>query len=187
MMAEQSTPSEPHSDPPPAASGGVDAKEAGITAGGNVALRAGGNVTGRDSYGDIGVKIDVPGGHVDVHTGAGVEAGVRRRPPPTVPALPGQFVNRPDLLAQAKRALLQAIGQAARMVGLVGMGGAGKSILANALAHDPDVVRAFPDGIVRLEVGQRPDLLAQQARLASLLGDSRPIVTVEQGVDLLNE
>jgi predicted ATPase len=83
-----------------------------------------------------------------------------------VPALPAQFVNRAQLLAQAKQALLQpGTGQAVRMVGLVGMGGTGKSILANALAHDADVVQAFPDGIVRLEVGQHPELLAQQARL----------------------
>jgi hypothetical protein len=190
-MAEQPTPPEPHSDPRPAQPGGVDAKEAGITAGGNVTLHAGGNITGRDSYGDIGTKIDAPGGHVEVHIGEGAPARPqRRRPPPTVPALPTQFVDRPDLLARAKQALLQpeaGAGQAARMVGLVGMGGSGKSILANALAHDPHVVQAFPDGIVRLEFGQHPELLAQQARLASLLGDLRPIVDILQGLDRLNE
>jgi hypothetical protein len=104
-----------------------------------------------------------------------------------VPALPAQFVDR-DELAEAKQALLQpGTGRAARMVGLVGMGGTGKSILANALAHDPDVVQAFPDGIVRLEVGQDPELLAQQARLASLLGDPRPNVDIPQGLDRLNK
>jgi GTPase SAR1 family protein len=34
------------------------------------------------------------------------------------------------------------------VVGVVGMGGAGKSTLAASLVHDPSVVEAFPDGIV---------------------------------------
>ena len=193
-MADQPTPPQPHGDPPPAAPGGVDAKEAGITAGGSVTLHAGGNITGRDSYGDIGTKIDkidARGGHVEVHIGEGAAARPqRRRPPPTVPALPARFIDRAKLLAQAKQALLQpaaGVGRAVRMVGLVGMGGSGKSILANVLAYDAEVVQAFPDGIVRLELGEHPDLLAEQARLAGLLGDPRPILGVERGADRLNE
>jgi hypothetical protein len=195
-MADQPTPPQPDSDPSPAAPGTVDAKEAGITAGGSVTLHAGGNITGRDSYGDIGTKIDkidARGGHVEVHIGGGAAARAqRRRPPPTVPALPAQFINRAKLVAQAKQALLQpptgaGAGRAVRMVGLVGMGGSGKSILANVLAYDTEVVQAFPDGIVRLELGEHPDLLAQQARLAGLLGDPRPILGVERGTDRLNE
>ena len=193
-MADQPTPAQPDSDPSPAAPGGVDAKEAGITAGGSVTLHAGGDITGRDSYGDIGTKIDkidARGGHVEVYIGEGAAARAqRRRPPPTVPAPPAQFINRAKLLAQAKQALLQpaaGAGRAVRMVGLVGMGGSGKSILANVLAYDTEVVQAFPDGIVRLELGEHPDLLAQQARLAGLLGDPRPILGVERGTDRLNE
>ena len=41
-------------------------------------------------------------------------------------------------------------------VGIQGMGGIGKTVLAMALVHDPEVRRAFPEGIFWLAVGQKP-------------------------------
>lgn len=54
-------------------------------------------------------------------------------------------------------------------LGLHGMGGMGKSVMAQALCHDEALRRAFPDGIAWLELGERPDLLAMQNRLLRLL------------------
>ena len=61
------------------------------------------------------------------------------------------------------------------LVGLHGMGGIGKTTLAVALARDPAVKDAFPDGIVWINLGQidprtrREDLTARQADLAFAL------------------
>jgi NB-ARC domain len=43
---------------------------------------------------------------------------------------------------------------AAGRLGLQGMGGIGKSVLASALAHRPEVRRAFPDGVYWITLGQ---------------------------------
>jgi hypothetical protein len=41
-----------------------------------------------------------------------------------------------------------------------GQGGIGKTILAQLLAHDPDVRQRFPDGIYWLPLGQEPEILS---------------------------
>ncbi len=149
------------------------------------AQRAGGDITGRDKVGGdrvAGHKITVIGQLPH-------EASPRRRvPTPNVPALPARFVARPELLAEAKAALLAPSAcQGARMVGLVGMGGAGKSVLARALARDEEVCRAFPDGIVWLELGPEPDLAARQAQLLEAFGDSRAVVDAQLGLARLHQ
>ena len=55
-------------------------------------------------------------------------------------------------------------------VGLHGIGGIGKSVLAAALATDDRVRRRFPDGVYWVTVGERPDVLALQLDLLSRLG-----------------
>ncbi len=98
----------------------------------------------------------------------------RRRPPDITRPLPENFEPRDDLLAQAKEALrADSPSGGARVVGLVGMGGTGKSVLACALAHDEEVKQAFGDGIVWLEFGQRADPVARQRHLAAAFGDDR--------------
>jgi hypothetical protein len=117
-----------------------------------------------------------------------VEALARRRiPPPNIPDLPARFVPRPELLAEARAALLTpGTTEQAREVGLVAMGGAGKSVLASALARDEQVNQAFSDGIVWLEFGSTPNLLARQAQLADAYGDPNPVVDLQQGLARLN-
>jgi NB-ARC domain/Domain of unknown function (DUF4062) len=114
--------------------------------------------------------------------------GPRRQiPPSNVPVLPAQFVARAALLAEAKAALLaSSTTPGTRQVGLVGMGGAGKSVLARALARDEQLRHAFPDGVVWLELGPSPDLVTRQAQLAEAFGDPRPVVDVQQGLARLN-
>ena len=89
-------------------------------------------------------------------------------------------VRRPDQLNQVLDALIGAPSDGP-LVGLVGMGGSGKSVLAAAAARDPKVREAFPDGQFWLELGTHPPLLQLQAGLAAALGDSGPITDVPQG------
>lgn len=56
-------------------------------------------------------------------------------------------------------------------VGLHGMGGIGKSVMAAAVARDEDTQRAFPDGILWLTVSKEPKILQRQSDLAVMLGD----------------
>ena len=95
--------------------------------------------------------------------------------------LPVPFeVRRPHLLNQVIDALTSPSPDG-QLVGLVGMGGSGKSVLAAAAARDPKVPEAFPDGRFWLELGPDPPLLQLQASLAAALGDSTPITDVPQG------
>jgi hypothetical protein len=100
----------------------------------------------------------------------------RRRPPDVTRPLPENFEPRDDLLPQAKKELLAANPSgSARLVGLVGMGGIGKSVLACALARDDEVKQSFQDGIVWLDFGQRADPDARQRQLAAAFrDDDRP-------------
>ncbi len=89
-----------------------------------------------------------------------------------VPELPACFLAQPDRIKALRDLLLVDLqkpvvvsGVAAR-VGLQGMGGIGKSVLASALAHGPEVRRAFPDGIFWITLGQKP----QFGRTAALAG-----------------
>ena len=89
-------------------------------------------------------------------------------------------VRRPDGLNQVTDALIAAPSDG-QLVGLAGMGGSGKSVLAAAAARDPKMREAFPDGRFWLELGPDPPLLQLQASLAAALGDSKPITDVPQG------
>ena len=64
-------------------------------------------------------------------------------------------------------------------VGVQGMGGVGKTVLAAALTRDPAVQRAFPDGIFWLTLGQQPNLLGAMNQLAAWLPDCGGLLTSE--------
>src|SRR5207253_3215818 len=75
-----------------------------------------------------------------------------------VPMLPTHYRAQPELLESLRKQVLADLqrpvvvtGTAAR-VGVQGMGGIGKSVLAAALSRDLDTRRAFPDGVVWLPV-----------------------------------
>jgi len=61
------------------------------------------------------------------------------------------------------------------------MGGAGKSTLARALAHDEKIQQEFPDGVAWVDVGTNPDLTACLEKIAALFGDVQPIVDITVG------
>ena len=112
---------------------------------------------------------------------------MRRKPPEFARPLPEHFESRKDLLETTKGELLRpSAGGRARLVGLVGMGGAGKSVLACSLGLDPQVKEAFPDGIVWLEFGPHADLEARQIQLAAKFGVEQPAADSRHRLDNLN-
>jgi WD40 repeat protein len=73
----------------------------------------------------------------------------------TAPPLPRNYVERPEALANLRNALItDGSGPSIALTALEGMGGIGKTILAQALCHDEVVQQAFPDGIVWITVGK---------------------------------
>ncbi|MGI0498347.1 NB-ARC domain-containing protein, partial [Limnospira platensis] len=96
----------------------------------------------------------------------------------TVPKPPPHFLPRPQDIDELKARLLASnhqtlvmTGQVQR-VGVQGMGGIGKTVLAAALARDNEVRRRFRDGIVWLTVGINPQPMALYDTIAKTLGDS---------------
>ena len=87
-----------------------------------------------------------------------------------VPELPPAFVVRDEI--KAVRAMLLSPERATVVVtgrvpgiGVGGQGGFGKTVVAAAVARDPRVREAFPDGVFWVTLGQDADLLTAQLRL----------------------
>lgn len=91
-----------------------------------------------------------------------------------VPDLPRNFLQRPNELKALKGLVLSGTGQpvgitgATLKVGVHGMGGIGKSVLAAMLARDEEVRRAFPNGVFWVTLGQEPTLTLRQLDLANI-------------------
>ena len=113
-----------------------------------------------------------------------------------VPGLPPNFLGRPDLMRRVRDALLvdlqkpQVITGADARVGVQGMGGIGKSVLAGALARNRQVRQAYPDGVVWVACGQNltdDDLLKRQRDLARHLGGDDRFASLVQGQVVLRQ
>jgi tetratricopeptide (TPR) repeat protein len=113
-----------------------------------------------------------------------------------VPNLPLNFLPRPDELNAIKAAVLVSTNQSvavtgtAHRVGVQGMGGIGKSVLAAEIARDEEVRRAFPDGVLWVTLGQTPmrKLTKWQAHLAEVLGaGQRTFTDIQLGKAFLSE
>jgi WD40 repeat protein len=97
-----------------------------------------------------------------------------------LPNLPPKFLPRPEELAEIKQKLLGDESQklvmtgVSRRLGVQGMGGIGKTVLAAAVGQDEDVRRRFPDGVVWVTLGQTPDILTRQIDIAGYLLGNRP-------------
>ncbi|MBW4448809.1 MAG: hypothetical protein KME38_18590 [Spirirestis rafaelensis WJT71-NPBG6] len=100
-----------------------------------------------------------------------------------VPNLPPHFLPREEQLNPLKSNVLAdtnqpvAITAKSRSVGVQGMGGIGKTVLATALARDEEVRRAFPDGVIWITFGQTPQILTWQSYIAKALGDNQAAFT----------
>ena len=110
-----------------------------------------------------------------------------------VPELPPHFVAQPDRVNALRDILLAdltkpvVVSGAAGRVGVQGMGGIGKSVLASALAHRPEVRRAFPDGVYWVTLGQEPRIEELQQSLLKALGEEGIFAGVESGKQKLRE
>jgi hypothetical protein len=114
----------------------------------------------------------------DVRTGAGValkeEFRVTRLTYVTVPPTVTNYVERLEALRALRDALFaESSRQPIALTALAGMGGIGKTVLAQALAHDEAIQQAFPDGIVWITVGKEPkyDLVAVMHEIGKAFGD----------------
>ena len=113
-----------------------------------------------------------------------------------VPSLPASFIGRPDLMRRVRDALLvdlqkpHVITSADARVGMQGMGGIGKSVLAAALARDRQVREAYPDGVLWVAFGQdltQDDILKRQRDVVRHLGGDTTFESVIQGQGILRE
>ena len=88
-------------------------------------------------------------------------------------------VRRVEKLGELKRRLLDAEGApAAVTVALTGVAGCGKTSLADALCHEPDIRQAFDGGILRVILGEKPaDLVRTMAELIFALNGKDPDLT----------
>jgi WD40 repeat protein len=83
------------------------------------------------------------------------------RVPFMAPSLTGTFVQRPAQYSRLKAHLLGGSAQpAAISIVLAGAPGFGKTTLATALCHDPEIMEMYDDGILWITLGQDPDLVA---------------------------
>jgi hypothetical protein len=92
------------------------------------------------------------------------------------PEPPADFAQRPAEFDALKQKLLDPKGDAVAITAaLRGAGGYGKTTLAKALAHDPDVQDAYFDGILWVELGEKPqNLLSIISDLVEILSGERP-------------
>jgi len=113
-----------------------------------------------------------------------------------VPEPPPKFLPRGEELKRIKDQVLPedkkttGITGLSRKVGIRGMGGIGKSVLAAEVARDNEVRQAFPDGIFWLRIGRdihERDLLQIQSNLARSLGDGSIFESWNEGKDNLRE
>jgi hypothetical protein len=101
----------------------------------------------------------------------------------TAPRPPIWFVNRPQELdtlvnlLTAERAADAGPATAAITTAFQGGGGFGKTVLAQALAHDPRMTARFPDGVLWIEIGETPNLLFLLTEQLEHLMGSRPAVS----------
>jgi WD40 repeat protein len=102
-----------------------------------------------------------------------------------VPELPPHYLERHAEFSLLMQKLLTGSGNLgitgqSSAVGVQGMGGIGKTVLAAALVHDLEIRQAFPDGIYWLTVGQKPNLLDLQNQLLRQSTGSKETLATEQ-------
>jgi WD40 repeat protein len=92
----------------------------------------------------------------------------------TAPPLPHNYMERPDALASLRNAIVSdGSGPSIALTALEGMGGIGKTILAQALCYDEVVQQAFPDGVIWISAGKEPayDLVTRMREVGKAFRD----------------
>jgi len=127
-------------------------------------------------YGDYPSSLARLGAAIgDPNVTASLQAKYKKRYR-TFPPLPVHFVPRRALVERLRRAIIKESDQRSMPITAIrGMGGIGKSVLAQAICHDEAVQDAYPDGVMWVTIGEHPsnDHLCSQIReLAKALGDA---------------
>jgi hypothetical protein len=94
----------------------------------------------------------------------------RSASPRNLPENPPTLIGRDASLAAVKSRLLNTDSHSYAPVVLQGLLGIGKSTLAAALIHDPEVKRHFTDGVLWATLGDNPDPHTTLRRWAALFG-----------------
>jgi NB-ARC domain/WD domain, G-beta repeat/APAF-1 helical domain len=99
----------------------------------------------------------------------------QKRVPMMAPEPPADFVARPAEFEVLKKRLLDGSDAVAITAALKGAGGYGKTTLAKKLGHDDQIKAAYFDGILWVELGEKPaDLLSIVSDLVEILSGDRP-------------
>lgn len=122
-----------------------------------------------------------------------------------VPSLPAHYLSRTDRLIPLRNAIrsgldssaplggvvagqqFHGIAGASRHIGMHGMGGIGKSVLANLLARDREIRKAFSDAIVWVGLGSLPNVADLLRRVHRELGGDGAFDTTHEGKTNLKE
>jgi len=108
-----------------------------------------------------------------------------------VPSLPPHFLGRPEIMRKLKDSILIDLQKpvvetgSSSQVGIQGMGGIGKSVLASAVARDREIRRSYPDGIIWISFGQTPDILKILQDISNILGNDTILKNVAQAHGIL--
>jgi tetratricopeptide (TPR) repeat protein len=98
-------------------------------------------------------------------------------------------VGREQTLALVRQTLSQR--ERNRLFGLYGLPGIGKTALALAIAYDPDIRQLFDNGVIWVDLGRKPDLLALLGTIGARLGinpsDLSALTTVRSRRQRLHE
>jgi hypothetical protein len=100
------------------------------------------------------------------------------------------MIGRDDDIRALKQQLLTKSENKASLqilTAIKGWPGVGKTTIASALAHDPDIGQAFPDGVLWTSLGQTPKLLSEMAIWGQAIGTDVILraQTVEEARNLL--
>src|SRR6516164_9327416 len=118
------------------------------------------------------------------------DQGRQKRVPMMAPEPPPDFVHRAVEFDALKRDLLDAKGDAVTITAaLRGAGGYGKTTLARKLAHDPDIQDAYFDGILWVELGEKPENLLSiiSDLITRLTGEPPGLQTINAAAAALGE
>lgn len=154
-------------------SGGVHIE--GSSAGGDILASASGNVQ------KIETQINNP--IININQSAFFRPG-------SAPPRPSLMIGRDDdVKALKERLSLTSDGKTSLQVltAIKGWPGVGKTTIASALAYDPDIAKAFPDGVLWTSLGQEPNILSEMATWGRALGADEILKakSVEEAQNLL--
>lgn len=93
--------------------------------------------------------------------------------PGSAPPVPGLVIGRDEALGDLKERLGLSKDRPGAMQVLTtvrGWPGVGKTTIATALAHDEEIIKAFPDGVLWVSLGQKPNVLSEMATWGRALG-----------------